>query len=74
VQLDEMTHDRETQPEPTVSPRRRTIRLAKPLKHMRQKLRTDTDARVTHDDLDVFVDALQSHLHQPAVMIELHAV
>ena len=44
VQLDELFHDRQAEPEPAVRARRRRIGLAKALEQIRQELGLDADA------------------------------
>ena len=45
VQLDDVAHDREPEPEPAGLARRRRIGLAEPLEDVRQEIRRDADRR-----------------------------
>src|SRR5262249_31613762 len=70
VQLDYMTHDGESQPQPTVLAVRPGVLLPKVFEDVRQELRLDPLPTVGDDDLDVRVGALKSYLHAPAVRRE----
>ena len=53
MQLHEVSHDRKPQTESSVVARSRTICLSKAIEHVRQELRVNADAGVSHSDLDV---------------------
>src|ERR1051325_3985759 len=74
VQLDQMTHDRQAQPEPAVLARARAVGLAKALEDEGQKLRLDSRAGIADGDLDVRANAFESHLHAPVSGSKLDGV
>src|SRR4029078_10610672 len=46
VQVDQLLHDREPEPEPAEAARRRRVGLAEAIEEMRQEVRADPDARI----------------------------
>ena len=66
--------NRESQPEPTVTSRRRAIGLAKTIEDMRQKLRFDTNTRVNHRKLRMFTIELSRDVHLPTRIGELNRI
>src|SRR5919201_329207 len=74
VQLDEMLHQCQTEPQTGVRASARGIGLAKSIEHERQHVGRDTLAGVAHDDLDARADTLGAHLHAAAVRREFHRV
>src|SRR5690349_9178582 len=67
-------NDGKTKSETAMYPRRTRIRLTKAIENVRQKLFTDAHARITDNNLDMRIDALELHLDLPAFGRELHGV
>src|SRR5215510_3661074 len=74
MQFDEMPDNCETETKPTIDSRRRSIRLAKTIEDVWQKVRPDADAGIAYPDLHVRIDPLQRDLDQPAFVRKLHAI
>ena len=74
VELDEVTPDRQAQPEPAVRARRAAIALPEPLEYMRKECRRDAVARI--GDIDANFASFRGHrdLHAPATRREFHGV
>ena len=64
MQLDQLARDRQAEAQPAILPRETTVGLPKTLEDMRQELRRNAGAAIADHDLEVRVDAMQSHLHQ----------
>ena len=67
VQPHQIVDDRQTEPETTVSTRRRAVGLPEPIEHVRQKGGIDADAGVRDLDPDALVDARRAHRDAAAV-------
>src|SRR6266436_2255333 len=74
VELDEMAHEREPEPQPAVGPRTAAIALAETVEDEREKLRRDPLSRIADEQLDMRADLLQLDLDPPALRRELHRV
>src|SRR6266478_1314054 len=74
VQLDDVAHDGQAEPEAPVGTGRRAVRLLEALEDARQELRPDALARVAHGDLDVRVEPFEHHLDAPALRRELDGI
>src|SRR5207244_12316858 len=74
VQLDDVTDDRQTEPESAVGPGGRALRLPEPVEDVRQEGGLDPLTGVAHGDLDVRVDALEAELDAPVPRGELDGV
>src|SRR5713101_1695896 len=59
VQFDDVTRNREPQPEAVVLPRNPPISLSESLEHMGQEIRMDAAARVADDNLEMRVRAFE---------------
>ena len=74
LELDQVTADRQAQPQATVQPTSARVRLAEALEQMRKKLRGNPDPVVADGQLDVTVDTLQPKLHPAARVRELDGI
>src|SRR5215213_4133655 len=74
VQLYEVTHYREAEPEPAVSPRRGRVRLPEAVEDVREEVRRDSLPRVSDRDLDSRTRARETNLYEPAARRELDRV
>src|SRR5262249_6667469 len=74
MELHEVASDRETDPEPTLGPRRRAVGLAKTLEGTLQKLRLHPPSGVGDADLEVIVQPAKIHGDPPANGSELDRV
>src|SRR5215216_969587 len=63
MHLRERIRDREPQTQTAVPSRRRAVRLAKTIEHMRQKLGHDTDASVDDREQRLFAVELCDYVH-----------
>ncbi len=75
VQLDEVSDDREPEPEPAVLTACGRIPLTEPLEHVREKIRLDSGSIVGYADLHAAgFDLTQLHRDRAAALRELHSV
>src|SRR5262245_2034692 len=74
MQFDEVSHDGQPQAQTAVLPRRSAVGLPEPLEDVRQKIGGDAHARVTDDNLDAGIDALDPHLDAAMLRRELRGV
>ena len=74
VQLDDVAHDGQAQPEAAVRAFGRTVGLAKALENVRQKTRGDPLSGVRDGDLHLRFDALEANLNPPRARRELQRV
>ena len=74
VHFDDVSHNRQPEPQSAGLARRASLRLSKPFEHVRQEVRTNADARVADDDFDVRVHAFEPDLDAPFLRRELHRI
>src|SRR5262249_19016721 len=74
MQLDQVSHDCQSEPQAAEPPRRRTVSLTKSIEDSRQKLRIDSLAGIFHRHARVRSVLLHTHTNLPAVRGELHCV
>jgi len=74
VQIDDVTHNRESQSHAGVVPGAGTVGLPEALEHERQKVRIDADARVGHCDRDILRRRCQAYIDMTARGRELDGV
>src|SRR5262249_26957842 len=74
VEGDEVLHDGEAQPEPTVATRGRTVRLTEPLEEVGQELRCNTLTAVFHDHARGALPSLDRHRDVSSRLGELDGV
>src|SRR5207247_10007413 len=74
VQLDQVAHDVEPEPEAALRARRARVGLAKALEHVREELPRDAGAAVAHGDDRARIVALQAHVNAAADGRELDRV
>ena len=71
MQLDELPHQGKTDPQSAMRPRRRFIQLEEHLEHVRQHLRGDPAAGVSHSDHDLLALALDT---EPNLSARIHVL
>src|ERR1043165_6607353 len=69
-----MVHNRQTQPQAAILPRRPLVALSKALKNVGQKLVRNSNAVVADNQLDMRIYALQQNLHAAVLGRELHGI
>src|SRR5947207_5223234 len=74
MQLDQVAHNGEPQPQAAVGSRGRAIGLPKPVKHSWQEIGTDSLSVVADGDARVRVIPLEEHIHTTAFRGKLHGV
>src|SRR5207249_5516163 len=74
VELDEVTDDRQAQPEPSMAAPESGVPLTEALEDVGQNLRRNALTRVADADLDQRVDPLQPDLHTAVPWRELNGV
>jgi hypothetical protein len=74
VQLDEMLDDREAKSKATESSRDRLVRLLESIKHVRQKVRLESDTGIGDGDLGVRTRSSQRHRDPAALRRELDRI
>src|SRR5262245_51817019 len=72
VQLHQLTHAREPEPEPTLGSRRRALRLPEAIEDAREELRGHAAPGVFHMDPRLVALALEPHADAPSGRRELH--
>src|SRR5262245_16487771 len=74
VQLRQLTHDGEAEPQSAMSSGGGRVRLTKTVEDVREKVLVDADPCVAHRYLHMRIDARQLHQHPPAFRRELDGV
>ena len=74
MELDQVPHQREAEPEPAVASRRRPLRLAEALEDVRQEISRDAAPVVLDDDPAVSVVLVQREADFAAARAELHRI
>ena len=74
MQLDQVAHDAEAEPEAAVRPRAGAVCLPEPLEDVRQELCADPLARIAHGELDVRLGAPEVDVDAPAFGRELDGI
>jgi hypothetical protein len=74
MQLDKVTHNRQTKSQPSVAPRAAAISLAETLENVRQKIGCDALTRVNHLHLRIRAGAFEAHLTWPPLGVNLMAL
>src|ERR1043165_2721057 len=74
VKLNQMAHDRQAQTKTTKTPGRRTVRLTKTIEYAREKLRSDSLARITDRYRRVRIVLRDADVNLAVVWRELHRV
>jgi len=74
VQIDEVAHQRQADPQPSLVARAPALALTQPIEDERQLVDRDAPAAVADDDLDVRPDTLELDLDTPVLRGELDGV
>src|SRR5688500_9744066 len=74
MQLNEVSDDGESESQSAVIARCRPVCLPKTIEHVWHKVWVNADARISHDNLDMRIDPLETDMHRPAALRELHTV
>jgi hypothetical protein len=74
VHLDQLSHERQSQTEPALSPSAGHVRLEITFEQVRHEFRTDAAARVRHADLNVGIHSPQTYFDAPAFLREFDSV
>src|SRR5262249_30611051 len=74
VHLRQVAHYRQSEPYPPLPARARAVALAEAVEDERQKVRSDSEARVADRDFDILPYAFQLHLDLSSVGSELDRV
>src|SRR5688572_6893458 len=74
MHFDDVTDDRQPEPQTTCLARRSGVRLTESLEDVREELRSNTDPRIADGDLHVRVDAFETKLDPPEFRCELDGV
>src|SRR3954453_11118702 len=74
VQVDQVTHDRETQTEAALRARGAAVSLPEAIEHVREKRGIDPDAGIGDGDLYAFVLLIHGDVDSSAARGELHGV